>query len=237
MNDKICFLIVSHGKMDHYDLQAHFFNKFRKITNYDIVVWDNSNTSDDVVKSHLTQFNVEPVSVYTQQHNPGYHLGNFHAIHGCYDILKNYKYVVHMTVDSFIVDENPLNDFIVNMDVCDADLLSNQFMFHPKLNAYVTKPTFCLGGDFFMFNPSRFDISFWETLLQQGYYPPELTLYKLCTQLEKAVMIWTRMHPTVDGRVLCAPTEEERKGYRYRYFADTAGVLHTHDLIDLDKYK
>jgi hypothetical protein len=78
---------------------------------------------------------------------------------------------------------------------------------------------------------------FWEESINLGNIPPELILRILTDKYDIPVMIWTRMHPTIDGRVLCAPTEEQRQGYRYRYFADTAGILHTHDLQDLNKYK
>lgn len=236
MKGKLCFHIVSHGKLECYDLQAHFFNKFKHIKNYDVIVWDNSGKSYSEVESHTKDFNCN-LKIFAEKENQGYFLGQLNAINYCFDLFKDYEYVVHLSVDCFIVDDSPLNDFIENCRVVNAGLLSNQFHFLPETNSYVTKPTACYGSDFFMFNPRILDKKFWEKCLEYGNIPPELSLQKACGELDKLVMIWTRMHPTIDGRVLCAPTEEQRKGYRYRYNADTSGIHHTHDLEDLNKYK
>lgn len=236
---KILFFIVSHGKINCYKYQSYFFNRFKNIDNYDIIIWDNSNHTQDELLISTNDFVNKP-QIFSQQPNPGYFLGNFYALRGIHTVLgkdiENYKYVVHMTNDSFIVDENPLNDHMINMDIQRADIMTNQFAFLPGSNQYVDKPTMCLGGDFFVYNPRSIDTEFWNILCNQTNLPPELTFYRLATQMEKVIFYWIRMHPTIDGRVLCAPTEEQRKGYRYRYNADTAGILHTHDLEDLNKY-
>jgi hypothetical protein len=238
MSDKICFIIVSHGKLNCYEHQSYFFNRFSKIDNYDVIIFDNSNATEDEIKKYTTNFNVKP-TIFSQRQNPGYYLGNFYALREVHSKIQldGYKYIVHMTNDSFIVDENYLNDHMVNMDIQRADILTNQFCFLPEHHPYLKKPTMCLGGDFFVYNPRSLSFSFWNTLCQIENLAPEYTFYKLATELEMIIFYWIRMHPTVDGRILCAPTEEQRKGYRYRYFADTAGILHTHDLEDLEKYK
>lgn len=237
MSDRICFIIVSHGKLNCYEYQSFFFNRFSKILDYDIIIYDNSNASEKEIKEYTKNFNKQPI-IFAQKPNPGYYLGNFSALRDIHSTihLENYKYVVHMTNDSFIVDENPLNDHMVNMDIQRADILTNQFCFLPENHTYLKKPTMCFGGDFFVYNPRSLTFSFWNTLCGMGSFAPEYTFYKLATELEMVVFYWIRMHPTIDGRVLCAPTVEQRKGYRYRYNADTAGIHHTHDLEDLHKY-
>ena len=236
MKNKICFHMVSHGKLECYDLQAHFLNKFKHITDYDVIVWDNSDATYEEVASHTKDFTCD-VKIFAQNPNEGYYLGQLNALNKTYHLIKDYEYVVHLSVDCFIVDENPLRDFIENTKVVDAGLLSNQFHFLPKSNPYVKTPTACYGSDFFMFNPRILDKQFWDRCLEYGNIPPELTLQKVCTELDKLVMIWTRMHPTIDGRVLCAPTMAQKKGYDYRHNADTSGIHHCHNLVMLDKYK
>jgi hypothetical protein len=236
MNNKLCFHIVSHGKLECYDLQAYFFNKFKFIKDYDIIVWDNSGASYSEVESHLKDFKCN-VKIFAPMKNEGYFLGQLTAINKCYNLIKNYEYVIHLSVDCFIVDDSHLNDFIENCRSVNAGLLSNQFHFLPETNQYVDSPTACYGSDFFMFNPKILNKEFWDRCLDYGYIPPELILRRVCDEMDKMVMIWTRMHPTIDGRILCAPTEEQRKGYEYRYYADTAGIHHCHNLSCLEKYK
>lgn len=238
MKKKICFHIVSHGKLECYKLQSYFFNKFKNIKkeDYDIIIWDNSNKKEVELVEYSKDFKV-PLTIFSQKPNPGYFLGQLYALNETYHLYKDYEYIVHLSVDCFIVDDQPLTDWIINMEVCQSGLLSNQFCFIPGKNEYVTKTTQCYGSDFFVFKPNMLDKSFWEESLTMGNIPPELILRKLTDKYDIPVMIWTRMHPTIDGRVLCAPTPEQMKGYRYRYFADTSGILHTHNLEDLDKYK
>jgi hypothetical protein len=237
MEKKICFHIVSHGKLQCYDLQSYFFKKFKNLTkdDYDIIVWDNSQASEEELINHTSGFEVKP-TIFHKMPNQGYFLGQLYALNETYSLYEKYKYVVHLSVDCFIVDDQPLYDWLQNLDSCECGLLTNQFYFL-KNNSVTNKTTECYGTDFFVFKPDMLNKNFWTESLTLGYIPPELIMKILSVKYDIPVLIWTRMHTTIDGRVLCAPTEEQMKGYRYRYNADTSGIHHTHDLEDLDKYK
>ena len=152
MEKDICFHIVSHGKLECYDLQSNFFKKFKNIKkeNYDIIIWDNSNKTKEEIFGHISEFENIP-TVFHQKPNPGYFLGQLYALNETYDLYKKYKYVVHLSVDCFIVDDQPLYDWLQNLDSCESGLLSNQFTFIPNSNRFVTKTTQCYGSDFFFF--------------------------------------------------------------------------------------
>ena len=173
----------------------------------------------------------------SNQRNAGYHLGQLYGINECYHLLKNYDYVVQHTSDTFFVSDSLLSDWIINFEKHKGvGLMTNQFLFHPESNHHVREPTLCYGTDVFVFKPSLLDKEFWLKTLSYGDIPPELILYKACTDLKKLVFIWPRMFVTNEGRQLCAPEASDLNGYDARFFADTVSVMHTHNLTFLDKY-
>lgn len=233
---RICFFIVSHGKLDCYKWQAKFYKKFKCITDYDLIVYDNSNASEDELKNAVSDFPTAP-KIFSRQENKGYFLGQLHAINKCYDLLKNYDYVIHHTCDSFFVNDYRLYDYIRNFEVHDGiGLMTNQYLFHPRNNSDVKIPTMCYGTDVFVFKPSILNKNFWEKTLTYGNIPPELIMFKVLKEIDGFAFIWTRMFITAAGSHLCAPNHEDLCGYPLRYFADEIGISHTHDLSYLEKY-
>lgn len=249
-NKKLCFVFISHGRIHYYKEQAYFFKKFKNLKkeDYDIIIYDNSTESRENVLDAIKDFEVSPKAVFTQMPNQGYFLGAHFALNDTYDLYKEYDYVVHLLHDVLIINDQHLYDWLQNLDDCKCGLLTNQF--GASAEVYAT--------DFFVFKPQMLNKDFWEKVivwatipkeqmlklfptipfnLSLGNMPPELVMRVVTDEFKIPVLIWTRMHHTVDGRVLCNPTPEQLKGYRYRSFVDTAGLLHTHDIEDLEKYK
>ena len=236
--NRLCFFIVGHGRLECYSKQAIFFNKFNRIKNYDIIIYDNSGVSGEIIKSYAKDFQAN-VRIVCRDHNPGYHLGQLTALNDCYELLKDYDYVVHHTWDSFVVNDNYLNDWLINFKVQrGCGLLTSQFLFDPANNQYVSELTMCLSTDVFAFDPKILNKTFWETCLSYGNIPPELIIYKATKQLNIVVSIWSRVWVTTSGQQLCAPTPEQLGGAHFRSppNADTMNIMHTHTLSTLDKY-
>lgn len=233
---RICFFIVSNGKIDCYKWQAKFYKKFKHITEYDVIIYDNSSISREALLDATRDFPVTP-TIFSQQENKGYFLGQLYAINQCFDLLSKYDYVIHHTCDSFFINDYRLYDFLRNFEVHDGvGLMTNQYLFHPRNNNDVKTPTMCYGTDVFVFKPSILDKVFWEKTLTYGNMPPELIMYKALKDMSLYVLVWTRMFITAKGHHLCAPTGDDLCGYPLRYFADEIGISHTHDLSYLEKY-
>ena len=108
--------MVSHGRLDCYDKQAVFFNKFECIKEYDIIIYDNSGATEEQIKVHTKDFNAD-VRIICQRPNQGYFLGQLNALNECYDLLKDYTYVIHHSWDCFFVKDGYLNDWLINFKV------------------------------------------------------------------------------------------------------------------------
>jgi hypothetical protein len=235
---KLCFFIVGHTRLECYAKQAVFYNKFKHIKDYHIIIYENSGASLEDIEERTKDFN-NKVQIICQKENLGYHLGQLTALNECYDLLKDYDYVIHHTWDSFFVDDGRLNDWLVNFKVhTGCGLLTNQFLFDPRNNRYVSVSTICYGTDVFVFDPKILNKTFWETCLSYGNIPPELIIYKATKQLNILVVIWERLFVTNDNRTLCAPSPAQMDNNHYRNtpYADTMSIMHTHNLNTLDKY-
>lgn len=232
---KLCFFSVNHSRPASYLYQSKCFKKFTKIKNFDIVIYDNSSINKDEILSNFSALN--NVTVLSNQHNAGYHLGQLYALNKCTSLFKNYDFIVHHTSDTFFVNDNLLYDWLINFKAHEGvGLMSNQFLFHPSTNHHVKTPTLCYGTDAFVFKPKLLDNVFWEKTLSYGDIPPELILYKACTDLKKLVLIWPRLFITNEGRQLCAPNKEDLNGFDARFFADTVNIMHVHNTEFLEKY-
>jgi hypothetical protein len=173
---KVLFYLTGHRQLEEYKLQSYFFNNFKYIEDFDVIVYCNSNHELETLQEYCD--GIPNLTILHNQRNSGYKTGLFTAVADHYDKFSKYDIVVHMHPDVFITDDS---EFYRNLkimmwlgfDFMSAPTLHNMkydvdglgwgsdegwfdgVSHRPKENCYYS-------ADLFAFKPDRVDVNFFD---------------------------------------------------------------------------
>lgn len=147
MNNKYCYFITMHNHVGELSINKDCFNDEKYFTdNLDVVI--NSNKIDvdrSVIQQIADQYRAKNVHViFDEKNEGGYYYGCFEQICNSFDILKNYRAVVHTHPDVY-----PLECFGIkkHLEECDAKNHDAMLFALPNRDSMYAQ-------DFFIFSPT-----------------------------------------------------------------------------------
>lgn len=173
----VLFFFIGHRQLEEYKLQSFFLRRFKKLKNFDVMIYCNSNFQLEQLQSYCEGIpNIKDFFVH--QRNGGYVTGLFLGLADHFDKFKEYDYVVHLHPDVFIYDDFDLYENIRIMDWMNFDILASPSLHgmkydvdglgHGSVTGWfdgdpVTNQNCFHATDFFIFKPSSIDVNFFDT--------------------------------------------------------------------------
>lgn len=223
---KILFFFLGHRQMEEYKIQSFFINKFKFIKDFDVIIYSNSNQTEEELRTYCQ--GIPNIKEYlTFQRNTGYVSGLFTGLAEHFEKFKEYDFVVHLHPDVFIYDDSDLYNNLRIMDWLNFDLLTSPSLHTMKYqvdgiahgtdrgwnpnNPFVKENCFH-ATDIFVFNPSKIDVGFFDSSFHgetEHIFTHNIYKYNL------KVLYWSRPSKVLEDMF---------------FTKDSCGIWHSHDL-------
>lgn len=213
---KILLFFSTHRQLMELKYSSEFFNRSEFLkNNADVVVYcDNESYTEDLLKEYVSYQTNTKIIMGKQIFAPGTPTGiSGNGIHiglsNCFDMFKEYDYVINMTPDCYITDDKKIIELLNEEFTSDNNFI---FDYHPNINP-TSAFQFCC--DFFVFKPNKIDNFFMEIDFN-NLIPPENFIYNKI--IERNIKF--RTIERIDS---------------IHWNIDNYGLIHNHNLLRIQK--
>lgn len=143
---KVLLFITGHRQLEEYNYFSRFLKRLKLNAICDIFIHCNNPDIHNSIVNYYQNFNQQNKKLYITSISAGYRVGGVEAISEGIEmgIFKDYDYVIRLTPDVFIIDDNYLIEVLV-------ENLNNDIVF--LLNKSVPHDPKFFSLDFFIFKP------------------------------------------------------------------------------------
>jgi hypothetical protein len=175
---KVLILLTSHQQLEEVYLYGEFIKRFcPTIKTFDLLLHINKiNIDISRVGNYFQGLPFENKTLLLTTKNVGYTFGGIEAVTDCYDLCKDYDYVIHSHPDVFITSDILLGKILEYFSYSDKVFLVN--------NAWAGDNKW-MSFDFFIFKPKLLKhniFSEWVNYVEQNPAHIENVLFDLVTK-------------------------------------------------------
>jgi hypothetical protein len=136
-----CIFYTLHRQLDEIEYSSYFLNNSNFLkNNFDVILHCNNSERNISELKQKCKFKTATQIIVTTKNN-GYSAGHIEAINDNFELLRSYKYCIHLHPDCYIVNDDHLKN-----------ALNDDFDYAVSKSFHVSR--WCYNTDFFIFNPN-----------------------------------------------------------------------------------